>query len=66
MSYGGLFTYSLGIDSLTSRHFAALAPVAGGILKGFAPSSHSLPPHLALLDIHGWYDPWVSIADYLR
>ena len=64
MSYGGLFSYQL---ALSMPHvFAAVAPVAGGILKGFAT-----PPmgpasglgYIGVLDIHGWYDPWVPAND---
>lgn len=95
-SYGGLFTYALGIDYYPSREqrhhhkrkplghrFAALAPVAGGILKGFAPQESAAATHYnstaspatsaaaaspppraaAIMDIHGWFDPWVPAND---
>eukprot|EP01051_Picozoa_sp_SAG22_P014812 SAG22_NODE_1850_length_3446_cov_2.774425_1_plen_461_part_00 len=65
-SYGGMMTYQLGLSMPGT--FAAFAPAFGGLLKGFA----DVPPPAAagaaagwtpILDIHGWYDPWVPAND---
>jgi polyhydroxybutyrate depolymerase len=63
MSYGGLFSYQV---ALSMPHvFAAVAPVAGGILRGFAtpPSGPVTGGYIGVLDIHGWFDPWVPAND---
>jgi poly(3-hydroxybutyrate) depolymerase len=71
-SFGGMFTYQLALSM--PDVFAAVAPVAGGLLKGFAtfatpPSSRArmksvhYPHHIAVLDLHGWFDPWVPAND---
>lgn len=55
MSYGGLFAYQLALS--LPHVFAAVAPVAGGILKGFAtpPAGPAATNgYIGVLDIHGW------------
>ena len=54
MSYGGLFSYQIALS--LPRTFAAVAPVAGGVLKGFAtqPAGPAAGGYIGVLDVHGW------------
>ena len=66
MSYGGLFSYQVALS--LPRTFAAVAPVAGGILKGFAtqPAGPAAGGYIGVLDVHGWCKRCLDSSQHLR
>ena len=66
-SWGSMFVYALALHRSLSSMFAAMAPVSGGILKGFdveaalrqGGSEAGAARGLGLLDVHGTLDTQV-------
>ena len=52
---------ALQVARSLSKRFAAAVPVAGSFMKGFGDSVKGAQP-VAIMDIHGWYDPWVPVC----
>lgn len=59
MSNGGMFTHRLGCD--LANRFAAIAPVAGTLARGFncAPDSAD---QISIMNIHGRQDDYVDVT----
>jgi polyhydroxybutyrate depolymerase len=59
MSNGGMFTHRLGCD--LANRFAAIAPVAGSLARGFNCAPDSAHP-TSIMQIHGRQDDYVDVT----
>jgi len=59
MSNGGMFTHRLGCD--LANRFAAIAPVAGSLARGFNCAPDSSDP-TSIMQIHGRQDDYVDVT----